>query len=281
MTIIDFRIRPPFKDFLGTAMYSGAERRDRMTRSIGFEPSPAAQQQSVDLMIEEMNAAGITLGVVVGRNSGALGSVDNATVKEFCDGYPGRFVPVASIDPTDRKKAAVAIDAAVSSGFKAFNIEPGGAVPPLHTDDRRIYPIYAQLEDLGLPVIIMTGGNAGPDLSYTAPERIDRVLADFPTLRVVSSHGNWPWVHQILHVAFRRPNLYLSPDYLMVNMPGMQDYIAAADSWLADRFLYASAFPFAPIASYAEWFRRLPIKPENLDRIMSKNAIALLGLPIS
>ena len=52
MTIIDFRIRPPFKELLSTAMYSGAERRDRMTRSLGFEPSPAAQQQSVDLIME-------------------------------------------------------------------------------------------------------------------------------------------------------------------------------------------------------------------------------------
>ena len=149
----------------------------------------------------------------------------------------------------------------------------------MHTDDRRIYPIYAQLEDCGLPLIIMTGGNAGPDLSYTAPERLDRVLADFPGLRIVSSHGNWPWVHQILHVALRRPNLYLSPDYLLANMPGTNDYLQAADSWLSDRFLYASAFPFAPVAAYADWFRALPIKPENLERIMHDNAAHLLGLP--
>jgi len=279
MNIIDFRIRPPFKDFLGTAMYAGAARRDGITRAIGFEPSPAAERQSIELLINEMDTAGVARGVVVGRNSGSLGSVDNAVVKEFCETYPGRFVPVASIDPVDRKRAVAAIELATKSGFKAFNIEPGGASPPMHTDDRRIYPIYAHLEDCGLPLIIMTGGNAGPDLSYTAPERLDRVLADFPSLRIVSAHGNWPWAHQILHVAFRRPNLYLSPDYLMANMPGANDYLQAADSWLSDRFLYASAFPFAPVAAYADWFRGLPIKRENLERIMWRNAAHLLGLP--
>lgn len=278
MKIIDFRIRPPFKDFLGTVMYAGAERRDRITRSIGFEPSPAAQQRSVPLLLSEMDSAGVGLGVVVGRNAGALGIVDNAVVKEFCDSHPGRFIPVASVDPSDRKQAVRDIDEAVAAGFRAINIEPGALSSPMQTDDRRIYPIYAHCEDRDIPVILMTGGNAGPDLSYTSPDRLDRVLADFPTLRIVSAHGNWPWVHQILHVAFRRPNLYLSPDYLLANMPGMDDFLKAADGWLADRFIYASAFPFAPVKAYLDWFRALPIAAGNLEKILYGNAARLLGL---
>lgn len=278
MAVVDFRIRPPYKAFLDTVMYTGAERRDRITRSVGFEPSPAAQQKSVPMLLDEMDVAGVDIGVVVGRNSGTLGTIDNTVVKDFCDAHPRRFVPVASIDPLDRKRAERDIDAAIAKRFRAINIEPGGASPPVYTDDRRLYPIYAFCEDRNVPLILMTGGNAGPDLSHTNPERLDRVLGDFPELRIVSAHGNWPWVHQILHVAFRRPNLYLSPDYLLPNMPGMDDYIRAADTWLADRFLYASAFPFAPVKQYLEWFRTLPIRRENLDRILYHNAIELLGL---
>lgn len=183
-----------------------SERRDRITRSLGFEPSKAAVQQSVELMLAEMDAAGVDFGVVVGRNSGILGSVANSVVQEFCRAYPDRFIPIASIDPSDRKRAIREIDEAIAEGFLAVNIEPGGASPPLHIDDRRLYPIYAHCEDRYLPVILITGGNAGPDISYSSPEHLDRVLGNFPDLRVVSSHGNWPWVHQILHVAFRRPN---------------------------------------------------------------------------
>jgi len=278
MPVIDFRIRPPYKQFLDTVMYTGAARRDGITRAIGLEPSRAAQEKSVPLLLAEMDAAGVTMGVVVGRNSKSLGAVPNAVVKELADAHPGRFIPVASIDPADRKEAVREIDACLAQGFRAVNIEPGGAMPTMHTDDRRLYPIYAHCEDRKIPVILMTGGNAGPDLSYTVPERIDRVLGDFPTLRIVSSHGNWPWVHQILHVAFRRPNLYLSPDYLMANMPGMDDYVKAADTWLADRFLYGSAFPFAPVKDYLAWFRALPIRPESLERILYKNAAGLLGI---
>ena len=57
--------------------------------------------------------------------------------------------------------------------------------------------------------------------------------ADFPDLRIVVSHGNWPWVSEILHVAFRRPNVYLSPDMYLYNMPGMDDYLRAANGFLA------------------------------------------------
>ena len=54
MAIIDFRIRPPFKSFLASAMYKGAARRDGITRKVGFEPSPAAVELSIAKLIGEM-----------------------------------------------------------------------------------------------------------------------------------------------------------------------------------------------------------------------------------
>lgn len=280
MPIIDFRIRPPYKAFTSMVMYAAPERRDRFTRQLGLEPSRAAQEQSVDLMLREMDEAGIDMGVVVGRHSGSLGSVDNETVLGFTQAHPGRFVPVASIDVTDRKRAIGQIDAAIKAGFKAINVEPGAYAEPMYTDDRRLYPIYAHCEDRNVPLIIMTGGNAGPDVSYTEPAALDRVLKDFPTLKIVSSHGNWPWVTEILHVAFRRPNLYLSPDMYLVNMPGMDDYVRAANGFLADRFIYASSFPFCPIKGYKDWFMGLPLSPDNRDKVMYRNAANLLGLTL-
>ena len=110
-----------------------------------------------------------------------------------------------------------------------------------------------------MPVIMLAGGNAGPDIGYTVPVALDRVLADFPKLKVAVAHGGWPWVHQVLHIAFRRPNLYLSPDMYLVNMPGMNDYLKAADGFLAERFIYGSSFPLCPAKGYLDWFNTLPI----------------------
>ena len=278
MTVIDFRIRPPYGGYLDTVMYTNPERRDRFTRQLGFEPAPSAVARSPALMLQEMDAAGVDVGAVVGRQAGFLGSVSNEEVKAFADAHPGRFLAVASIDVADRKAASATIDQAMASGFVAVNIEPTAAAVPMETDDRRMYPIYAHCEDRSVPVILMTGGNAGRDLGFTFPVALDRVLADFPKLKVVSAHGNWPWVHQVIHIAYRRENLYLSPDMYLAGMPGMDDYVKAADTFLAERFIYASSYPLCPIAGYYEWFCRLPIRDANKERILAKNALAFLGL---
>jgi len=278
MPVIDFRVRPPVGGFLDMIMYANAPRRERATRMHGFATAPSAEQQSMELLLREMDAAGITTGVVVGRVSGVFGSVSNEDLLQIQADHPGRFVGVPSIDPINRRAAEAEIERARAAGFRAVGIEPGLNAMPMHIDDRRVYPLYARLEDAGMAVLIMAGGNAGPDISYSNPEHVDRVLADFPELKVVVTHGSWPWVHQILHVAYRRPNLYISPDQYLAGMPGHDDYVKAADGFLSDRILYASSYPFVPVDAFADWFRKLPIREENMHKVMYANAAGLLGL---
>ena len=278
MKIIDYRVRPPLRGFLDMVMYTNGPRRDRFTRQLGLEPAPSAVHRSMPLLLEEMAAAGVVHGAVMARNSDFLGSCSNEDVAAIVKEHPERFSAIAAIDPTDRKRAIRQIDAALESGFRGVTIEPGAYPVPLYADDRRLYPIYAHLEDRDVVTTIMTGGNAGPDLSYSHPVQLDRVAADFPSLRIVVSHGNWPWVSEILHVAFRRPNVYVSPDMYLYNMPGMNDYLKAADGFLADRFVFATAYPLVPLKDYAQWFVQLPLKPENMEKCVYRNAAGLLGI---
>jgi len=259
-------------------MYAQGERRDGFTRTVGFEPSPAAQQQSMQMTLEEMDEAGVDHGVVVGRLAGMLGSISNDDVLALMQAHGNRFIGAASIDPTNRIEACRSIDQSMAAGFRLINIEPGAYPIPMYADDRRLYPIYAHCEDRQIPIILMVGGTAGPDLSYSDPIPTDRMLADFPNLKVVLAHGGWPWVTQILHIAFRRTNVYLSPDMYFSRMAGWEEYVKAADGFLADRMLYASSFPFCPIKGYKEWFETLPIRQENRKKIMGENASRLLGM---
>lgn len=278
MPIIDFRVRPPAGGFLSMLLYTDAARRDRLTRQHGFEPAPSAVKKSLSLLLTEMDRVGVGIGVAIGRTSGPLGTISNAAVMEIVDANPGRFIGVASIDPLHRRSACAEITRAIASGMRAVNIEPGSYSQPLTADDRRLYPIYAHLEDAKIPAIIMAGGSAGPDLGYTAPECLDRVAADFPSLRIVVSHGGWPWVHQMLHIAYRRENVFLSPDQYLAGLPGHDDYVNAANGFLSDRLIYASSYPFMPVDAYAEWFKRLPIRPEAMEKILYRNAADLLGI---
>ncbi|MCC7080463.1 MAG: amidohydrolase [Burkholderiales bacterium] len=278
MKIIDFRVRPPLKGFLDMVMYSNGERRDRFTRQLGLEPAPSAVERSMPLLLQEMQAVEVVHGVITGRTSDFFGSVSNEDVAAIVQEYPGRFSAIAAIDPANRKAAIAQIDAALAQGFVGVTIEPGAYPVPIYADDRKLYPIYAHLEDRNVPVVIMTGGNAGPDLSYSNPIQLDRVAGDFPNLRIAVSHGNWPWVSEIIHVAFRRSNVYVSPDMYLYNMPGMDDYLRAANGFLADRFIFATAYPLVPLKAYTEWFVKLPLKPENMQKCVYQNAANFLGI---
>ncbi len=278
MKVIDFRLRPPLKGYLNTVMYSQAARRDRITGYHGMTPARSAQEQSIGLLLQEMDEAGITHGVAMGRYSGPYGTVSNEDVAAIVKEHAGRFIGVASIDPSDRRQAIAQIEAAKASGLIGVNLEPGAYPQPLYADDRRLYPIYAYCEDNGVPVVMMAGGSAGPDLSYTMPVHVDRVAGDFPKMKLAISHGGWPWVSEILHVAFRRENVYISPDQYLAGMPGHDEYVRAANGYLADRFLYASSYPFTSAKDYLAWFRQLLIRPEVMERLLYRNAAAFLGL---
>jgi len=278
MPIVDFRLRPPARGFLDTKIYANAANRDRYTKRLGFPPVASAQAQSMAMLLDEMTEAGITTGVVVARTTATLGSIPNEDVAAIVRNYPDRFVGVGSADTADRHRAVAMIEEARGLGLAMVNIEPGVLAPPMRPDDRRLYPIYAHCEDTGMKLVIMAGGGAGPDITYTAPECLDRVLGDFPKLTMVCSHGGWPWAQEIVSVAFRRPNLYLCPDMYLLDMPGTEDYLRAANSFLADQMLFGTAYPFCPLPEYVRRFTALPLKPDAMEAMLWKNAYRLLGL---
>lgn len=279
MRVIDFRLRPPMKAFLQMVMYANIVRTEHMARGIGFTLPQSVRDTSFDLMLKEMDEAGVEWGVVPGRISPVLGTIEAEDIAAIVARKPDRLIGYAGIDPVNRRKAIAAIDAAVKMGMKGVVIEPGLSSNPMHLDDGRMYPIYAQCEDLKIPVLFMAGGNAGPDVTYTSPEHIDRVARDFPDLKIISGHGNWPWAAQMIHVCYRRPNIWLSPDmYIFGGMPGAQDYVNAANGFMSERFLFATAYPLLPFKDGVETFLKFPLKESVIDRVLYKNAAELLGL---
>ena len=87
----------------------------------------------------------------------------------------------------------------------------------------------------------------GPDMSYAMPEHIQRVALDFPQLTIIVGHACWPWTTQACALAMRCTNVYLMPEFYMhmPDMPGAQDYVDAANSYLSHRMLYSSCYPDA------------------------------------
>jgi predicted TIM-barrel fold metal-dependent hydrolase len=279
--IVDMRFRPPYRGFLNLHVFA----RDPYVQRPGqqrVEPAPSLVRKSVALALEEMDQAGIDRGMVIGRRAvPPFAQVPNEDVISFVAEHPGRFYAVPGLEPSDFGAALEELEEIrVQPGVKAVHLEPGWAADPMYADDRRLYPIYRRLTDLGMPLLLSAGGTIGPDYSYVDPVHIHRVAKDFPTLNLVLGHGGWPYVVQALAVAYDCANVVLSPDmYLNVpNMPGSLEYVRAANYYLGDRLLFGTAYPARPMVESVEHFHRLPFDDDVKPKVLGLNAARVFGL---
>lgn len=281
LKIIDVRLRPPIGSFLKMTMYRDKKRTARMARAMGLTLAPSTEIESMELMIEEMNSIGHYIGCVSALKRGvdpAWGWIENKEVCDIVSAFPENLIGFGSVDADDPRKALDDIDICINEyGFKAIILEPGNQKTPMYADDRRLYSIYSKCAALGIPLFILAGGNGGPDVSFSDPVHIEHVAIDLPELKIVVLHGAWPWITQILHIAFRRPNIYISPD-MYVSFPGSDQLIQAANTYLSDRLVYGTSYPFAPVVGYFEKYKTLGLKTEYLPKVLYENTSRLLNL---
>jgi uncharacterized protein len=280
LTLIDFRGRPPTTEF---NKYFIRESTIAVNYKVGAKDiSPAFLANSVDLFFQEMANAHIEKTVALGRNAKSLnplqdGFISNDHINELMQQYPDKIVGCAGIDLTNTVHDALEeTDRCIKLGFRAIHIEPARSLDAM-PNDRRIWPVYQRCIELDVPVVLMTGPLAGPTIEYTNPVYIDDLARQFPKLKIVAGHGCWPWVTQILAVAFKHKNLYLCPDVYMF-MPGADQYIQAANTYLQDQFLFGTAYPYRPLQQTAEEFLAFPINPVAMEKIVYFNTARLLKL---
>lgn len=277
--VIDFRLRPPFGGYLRIGMYADKAAADFYARNIGMERSESARQESMELLLKEMDDNGIDMGVATGRIGHKKGNMPNDEIIRLIEEHPGRFAGLAGLDASDVQGSIREIHRVCVDGpLKGVVLEPGAMETPRYADDARLYPIYAECEKHGMPVMLMIGGRAGPDRSYSRPEIISRVAGHFPGTNFIVSHACWPFVQEILGVCFYQENIWISPDLYFFNLPGQDDYIRAGNFYMQDRFLFGSAYPFTPLSCVHE-FRRC-FRPEVQDKLLYKNAARLLKLDV-
>lgn len=282
--IIDMRLRPPLPSWTKTAQFT--EGTAYYPTRHGFPRPPSVKAHSMALLLKEMDEAGITWGVIMGRQSAPPhGIVPNDEIAQAISQHPQRFIALAGIDLRDIDAGVREIErTAKLPGFRGASIEPGATFTPMYADDRRLYPLYARCQELDLPISITLSGYlsamAGHDLSYGSPTPVYRVATDFRRLPIIVSHGAWPNVMQLMEVAFIRDNVYVSPDLYLngIHTPGAQEYIKAAHFFLGERLLWGSAYPSRPLKESVQAFMQWDLAPELREKILYRNAARLVGI---
>jgi predicted TIM-barrel fold metal-dependent hydrolase len=138
--------------------------------------------------------------------------------------------------------------------------------------------VYGAAASLRVPVVITIGPLPVPGcyLKHGAPMPVDEVASDFPELTHICAHGGWPWVDEMVAIAFRHPNVYFDTSIYHF-LPGQEACVRAANEIIGDKLLYASGFPFAPLAEAAR-YRALPFSDTVREQVMRGNAARILGL---
>jgi hypothetical protein len=248
--------------------------------------SPSFLQGSLELFWEEMDEAGIDVGVVLGRNSPAVfmgkpfkeAYIPNEHIAELQAGHPKRLVGFGGIDASNTRHDAVAetVRCVEKLGLKGIFIEPGRQLVS-HPADERLNPVYEACIDLNVPVVVMSGPYAGTDIAASHPVHIDQLATRYPALRIVLGHGAWPWIEQTLGVAFKHPNVFVSPDIYFF-APGGGAYVDAVNGALQEQFLFATAYPLRPLGQTVRDCRAFPFDAGAAEKFFSGNARGLLGL---
>jgi len=282
--IVDMRLRPPLPSWKSKPQFNEAA--GYYPTRIGFPRSPSMKTQAMPDLIKEMDDAGITWGVIMGRQSAPpLGIIPNAEIAEAISRYPSRFIGFAGIDLGNIDAGIAEIESlAKEPGFRGVSIEPGASQTPMYSDDPRLYPIYERCQALELPVSISLSGFlsavVGHDLAYGSPSSIYKAATQFPRLSFIVSHAAWPNVMPMIEVAFLKKNVYVSPDLYMnhVDMPGAGEFIKAARLFLGERLLFGTAYPSRPLKESVDAFVRWDLEPALLRNILYGNAARLLRL---
>ena len=280
MKIIDMRCRPAhLHNFFGATPGSPENEMARwLNRRVGTrgDDEHYARSRSQEGFLAEVREAGLSHAVVVGRHTPAQ-RLPNDLIHQITHPHP-ELLGIASVDPQLQGEAAVteAERAIRQLGLAGINIEPGFGVPARHPDDPVYFPIYETAVRLGVPVFLMSGPTT-PDLRFNDPAQLARVAQAFPDLPLVCYHGYYPNVLALIGVAFRYANVHIVPDMYLFQ-PGGQFYVDAANSFLADQFLFGSSYPFRPIRQTIDDFLGLGLKPDALEKALYGNAARLLKL---
>lgn len=284
--IIDMRLRPPIGEWTKGSTFRTAMYYPRKFSS--FKGARSAWTESLETLFDEMDSARIRYGVLMGRASrgaGDLGAVSNRAIVDAVNLYPTRFLGFLSVDLSSIEDGLADIrEHAKVPNIKGISIEPGSAVVPRWADDPVLDPIYAVAIEHDLPVSISLSGLlcalAGHDISWASPIPIQRVAARFPQLKIVVSHGAWPYDREMAVVGLACPNVYVSPD-LYSATPGMicaDTYVKAANMFLSDRTLFGTAYPTRDLEECVRDFHQMGWRPEIVPKILWDNAAKLLKI---
>jgi predicted TIM-barrel fold metal-dependent hydrolase len=233
--------------------------------------------------LQDMEKSGISLAVLHAEYSYGNVHLLNKTVGEKVREHPDKLIGFAGVDPLASDDPVGDLDRYVNEwDMKGLNLQPW--VQGWYANDKRLYPLYSYCQQKSMPVAIHASTNFALHrrIDYSHPLYLEEVACDFPHLTIVANHGGWPWVNEMVAVAWKRPNVYIeiggiSPKYIAKPGTGWESLLVYGNSVLQDQILFATD-SLIPHERAIKELDMLPWKDEVKEKLLHKNAMRVLNL---
>jgi len=200
-------------------------------------------------------------------------------VYEHIKDYPNRLVLSVSYNPFRIEESLQEIERGVKEyGAKYCYFHSLTFGLPLN--DKKLYPCYAKCSELGIPVGMQTGHAAELFPSWPGyPMYLDEVALDFPGLTIIGSHTGWPWVNELVAMAWKHPNVYCDTSAWMPKLlPKLHPQLLIFMQFWAGQEKTIFATNNMGLKNFKEQFLALPLSNEAKRMIMRENATRVFNL---
>jgi len=197
-------------------------------------------------------------------------------VKKVVDKRPDRFRGLYGINPNLKREGIEELEAAIKDhGFVGAHMHPYGFAP---FNDRIWYPFFAKCEELGVPILSQIG-HSGERLpsAYGKPILIDDVALDFPELKIVACHTGWPWVEELIAMAWKHPNVYIATS---AHLPRYWDPVLVQfiNTRGQDKVMWATDWPITTPDRNLPQLEELNLREVPKTKLLRENALKVFTL---
>lgn len=233
--------------------------------------------------VQHMDSAGVDMVLVPSfkmfsyERSELIWDTPENEVADLVEAAPARIRGLFGIDPRTGMDGVRRLEAWVRSGyFIGAHLHTYGF--GIELDHRRYYPFYAKCVELGVPVVMQVGHSAERMPSAMGrPVLLDNLALDFPELKIVGAHTGWPWVEELVALAWKHVNVYIATS---AHHPRYWDpsLVRFANSRGKGKVLYGTDFPVVDYPDSLAAIDELALRDDARRLLVGDAARDLFGL---